>query len=488
MVNKKIHSMYLRIVWLLLLGIQFCSLFSQSFSDKNIDDYLDSAKRDCLRYNPKDSSGIIGLPFPYYSPSPGKDAMFSELYYWDCFFTNRYGLLTTGKEDDLTMAKNQVDNFIYLVNRFGYVPNANRFSMLNRSQPPFLSLMVKDVFERIGDVNWLGTAVVVLEKEYQFWMQNRLDSFQLGSRWIALNHYGHHAEEPYLKHFYGVVNQRLKWNVDSSTLGVEPSAVDANIYKLDTLKQAAHWLAEAESGWDFTPRFSGRCEDFFPVDLNAILADYERNLHWMYSQLLVFETSAIEKERMIQRISGLEKAIARREQAMKMLLWNKEKGVYCDFDKQRGMQSTRLTAASFFPVWLGMGITNRKSFRSKNNSKIDNKSAESLLRLLEDDCLMPLEKLEVFNYQTQWNYGNVWPPFQAIAVESIRTYFPEQYSFWASVISKSYCKKVELEFNRTGQLKEKYGIKDDVNKEEYATPAMMGWTSSVYRWLKITGY
>jgi len=449
MVNKKIHSMYLRIVWLLLLGIQFCSLFSQSFSDKNIDDYLDSAKRDCLRYYPKDSSGIIGLPFPYYSPSPGKDAMFSELYYWDCFFTNRYGLLTTGKEDDLTMAKNQVDNFIYLVNRFGYVPNANRFSMLNRSQPPFLSLMVKDVFERIGDVNWLGTAVVVLEKEYQFWMQNRLDSF---------------------------------------TLGVEPSAVDANIYKLDTLKQAAHWLAEAESGWDFTPRFSGRCEDFFPVDLNAILADYEKNLHWFYSQLLVFETNEIEKERMIQRISGLEKAIARREQAMKMLLWNKEKGVYCDFDKQRGMQSTRLTAASFFPVWLGMGITNRKSFRSKNNSKIDNKSAESLLRLLKDDCLMPLEKLEVFNYQTQWNYGNVWPPFQAIAVESIRTYFPEQYSFWASVISKSYCKKVELEFNRTGQLKEKYGIKDDVNKEEYATPAMMGWTSSVYRWLKITGY
>lgn len=488
MVNKKIHSMYLRIVLLLLLGVQFCSLFSQSFSDKNIDAYLDSAKRDCLRYYPKDSSGIIGLPFPYYSPSPGKDAMFSELYYWDCFFTNRYGLLTTGKEDDLTMAKNQVDNFIYLVNRFGYVPNANRFSMLNRSQPPFLSLMVKDVFERIGDVNWLGTAVVVLEKEYQFWMQNRLDSFQLGSRWIALNHYGHHAKEPYLKHFYGVVNQRLQWNVDFSTLGVVPSAVDADIYKLDTLKQAAHWLAEAESGWDFTPRFSGRCEDFFPVDLNAILADYEKNLHWFYSQLLVFETNEIEKERMIQRISGLEKAIARRAQAIKMLLWNKEKGVYCDFDKQRGMQSTRLTAASFFPVWLGIGFTNRNSFRSKNNSKIDNKSVESLLRLLKDDCLMPLEKLEVFNYQTQWNYGNVWPPFQAIAVESIRTYFPEQYSFWASAISKSYCKKVELEFNRTGQLKEKYGIDENVSTEEYATPAMMGWTSSVYRWLKITGY
>ncbi len=488
LLSKKINTMYLRIVLGYVLFVQCSSLFSQSVSDKNIQSYLDSAKRECLRYQPKDSGGIIGLPFPYYSPSPGKDAMFSELYYWDCFFTNRYGLLSSRSEEDLKMAVNQVDNFIHLVNQFGYVPNANRFSMLNRSQPPFLSLMVRDVFERTGDINWLGTAVVALEREYQFWMQNRMDSFLFGSRWVALNHYGHHAKDSYLKHFYVVVIQRLRRNMDSSVklATADPSYI--NISKLDSLKQAAHWLAEAESGWDFTPRFSGRCNDFFPVDLNAILADYERNLHWMYAQLLPFETVEFEKVRIEQRMLDLEKAGAKRIQAMKLLMWNKEMGVYYDFDKLRGTQSTYLTVASFFPVWLGVGTQKGLFVRNSKSLRITNKSAETLLKLLSDDCLMPMEKPEVFTYRTQWNYGNVWPPFQAIAVESIRANFPDRYSFWASVIATSFCGKVEVEFDRVGQLKEKYGIGSYNSTEEYATPAMMGWTSAVYRYLKFTGY
>src|SRR5438477_7807 len=36
-----------------------------------------------------------------------------------------------------------------------------------------------------------------------------------------------------------------------------------------------HDLAEAESGWDMTPRFERKCLDFLPVDLNSLLYQYE---------------------------------------------------------------------------------------------------------------------------------------------------------------------------------------------------------------------
>src|SRR3978361_140930 len=36
-----------------------------------------------------------------------------------------------------------------------------------------------------------------------------------------------------------------------------------------------HDLAEAESGWDMTPRFDRRALNYLPVDLNALLYKYE---------------------------------------------------------------------------------------------------------------------------------------------------------------------------------------------------------------------
>ena len=37
--------------------------------------------------------------------------------------------------------------------------------------------------------------------------------------------------------------------------------------------------SELESGWDFTSRFYGRCNEFLPVDLNSYLYKYEKILN-----------------------------------------------------------------------------------------------------------------------------------------------------------------------------------------------------------------
>src|SRR5579862_1299389 len=75
--------------------------------------------------------GLLYLPHPYVVPG----GRFNEMYGWDSFFI-QMGLLRDGLVD---LARDMADNFIYQVDNYGKVLNANRTYYLTRSQPPFLS-------------------------------------------------------------------------------------------------------------------------------------------------------------------------------------------------------------------------------------------------------------------------------------------------------------------------------------------------------------
>ena len=68
---------------------------------------------------------------------------FKEGYYWDSYWIVK-GLIAS---DMLDTAEEVVRNFLIIVEKYGYVPNGFRKYYLNRSQPPFLTLMIKDVAE-----------------------------------------------------------------------------------------------------------------------------------------------------------------------------------------------------------------------------------------------------------------------------------------------------------------------------------------------------
>lgn len=85
------------------------------------------------------SSTLIPLPHPYVIPG----ARFRECYYWDSRFS-ALGLLASGAP---WVVDGMLRNFGALVQRHGYVPNGNRTYYLNRSQPPLLSRMLRDIWE-----------------------------------------------------------------------------------------------------------------------------------------------------------------------------------------------------------------------------------------------------------------------------------------------------------------------------------------------------
>ena len=129
--------------------------------------YINENLPKCVAYTPDIDGELIGLPYPYIMPCAYTG--FRAMFYWDTYFIHK-GLLV---RSDLNQIKNDIDNMRYLIRQYGFVPNANQTFALFNSQPPFLSMMIRDYYENTKDKAWLADAYADLKKEYRFWQSSR---------------------------------------------------------------------------------------------------------------------------------------------------------------------------------------------------------------------------------------------------------------------------------------------------------------------------
>jgi len=384
---------------------------------------------DTVRETKADNGQLIGLPKPYTVPC--RREHFQQIYYWDTFYTNE-GLLAQGRLD---LARGNVDNLLYLAERFGFVPNGNATYFLGRSQPPHLALMVDRIFETSHDLDWLRSALPALEKEQAFWRERRTTA-------LGLAHYGTHASDEELLEVWAQPDER----------GVRPPEPAERSGKI---REAAHMHAICESGWDFCPRFDRRTLDFFPVDLNALLWASERMLE--KAHLLLGDATAALRWR---------EAADKRTAFMRKFLWSSELGAFVDYDYVNGRQSALVSAAMFYPVWMGL---------------CDASETESIMRLLprleRNHGILACEP-GPRDIHYQWDAPNAWPPLQYAAVQALIVAGRRQD---ATRVAKAFLDTVVINFDRTGDLWEKYNADTgDLNvTNEYGLPAMMGWTAGV---------
>ena len=113
--------------------------------------------------------GLLYLENKYVVPG----GRFNEMYGWDSYFIVR-GLLQAGRVE---LARGMVDNFLFEIEHYGAMLNANRTYYLTRSQPPFLSSMFVDVYratqkEGSPDKAWLERAYADLNKDYEMWTRD----------------------------------------------------------------------------------------------------------------------------------------------------------------------------------------------------------------------------------------------------------------------------------------------------------------------------
>ncbi len=369
---------------------------------KYIEDYWPKL----VREHKVDVRSLIGLPNPYVVPADGE--VFQEQYYWDSYPIVR-ALINHPKYSKLAIG--MVDNLLYLVKRFGIIPNASRYYFLSRSQPPMLSSLVFLVYERTKDKKWFANAIKLVEEEYSdVWMGK-----------VHLRNFRH-------------VYKGLSRYYDLNALNV---------------------LAEAESGWDMSSRFMGKCLDILPIDLNCLLYLYEEDLAKAY-ELLGNSTKS----------KKYEELKSKRVKVINKLMWDEKAGYFFDYDWVKRRISHLITVAGVFPLSAGFATDSQAA-----------KVAGVVEKTLQKNYGVVQSVRFVENMQ--WDYPNGWAPMQLWVVEGLFKYGFDHLA--ERLIAKwLYC-NIKV-FKETGFLWEKYevihgriGVPD-----RYPTQAGFGWTNAVF--------
>lgn len=214
---------------------------------KYLDDIKDSAFRDWayklndlwkllgrkIKDDVKDHQelySIIWVPRPAIVPG----GRFREFYYWDSYWIIK-GLLLSEMTDT---ARGMLDNFLYIVDKYGFIPNGGRIYYLKRSQPPLLIPSVKIYYDHTEDLDYIRKNIGTMEKEFSFWMNNHTVNVTMEGKNYTLAVYGDKSSGPRPESYYE----------DIHSAGIF-STKEAKEHHYSELKAAA------ESGWDFSSRW-----------------------------------------------------------------------------------------------------------------------------------------------------------------------------------------------------------------------------------------
>ncbi len=363
--------------------------------------YVENYWKRLLRYNPKDNGVFIGIPNPYIASDTKK---FTEMFYWDSYFTI-LGLLANGEKK---LAKGIVDNCIYMADKYGIIPNANRKDYMNRSQPPYLTSMIREIYSVYRDDVWLKKAFAAAKKEY-------------AKTWTS-----------------------------------EPRITNIGLSKFHG-ERGSHFLAEKESGWDFTSRFGNRANDMCAIDLNCCLFKYESDFAFFSRTLGDIDEADRWMDRSIKR-----------KYVINAHMWDPAAGFFYDYDLVNKMRMGVRSLAAYSAMWSGLASNEQAKQLVKNLRHFEHNDG---LATCDQDYGMRGK---------QWNYPIGWAPLHWIVVSGLHNYrFMEERkritAKWLGI-----CAKV---FEKTGKMWEKYNVVDmgiGMNDPRYGNMHGFGWTNGVF--------
>ncbi|KAM0754949.1 trehalase-domain-containing protein [Meredithblackwellia eburnea MCA 4105] len=383
-----------------------------------------------------EDSDFEGIPFVV----PG--ARFNELYNWDSYFIS-LGLLADGRVD---LAQGIVDHFLFEIKYYGKILNGNRSYYLCRSQPPFLTDLIVQVYAQLDPANaeenkaWLRRGILGAIKEYHtVWMaEPRLDPVTGLSRYrpdglgippeTEASHFTH-VIQPYADELGISVNEFNEKYNDG----------EVSVPKLD--EYFLHDRAVRESGHDTTYRFEKRCANLGTIDLCSLLYKYEMDIgtairdHFNDDLELQEEfthspfpfgtevpykpsnTTPLPTPGKSQTSAEWFARAERRKVLADYYLWHEGRGIYTDWDCAKEKQSLYDTVTTFWPMWCGMA-SDAQAEKIMKQSLIKFEAPGGLLSGTESSR----GRISLQRPNRQWDYPAAWPPHQIMAWAGLKKY------------------------------------------------------------------
>jgi alpha,alpha-trehalase len=389
------------------------------------------------------NSSLLPLPKPYIVPG----GRFREIYYWDSYFT-MLGLAVNNRYD---LIENMIDNFKWLIDKYGHIPNGNRNYYLSRAQPPYFALMVQLLAEKKGKEIY-AKYNSALKKEYAWWM-NEVNSLQPGGarrRVVSME------DGSVLNRYFDDYNAPRQ-----ESYAQDIHTARAYVHK-DTMAYT-NLRAGAESGWDFSSRWFAdtlhlatiETVNIIPVDLNCLLYAYEKVLSESGSLSGNKKDSAAYADKAEKRKTALLK-----------YCWDHERKFFFDYDHKEKSTTGKWSAAGIMPLFVGIATVEQAGEVQKHVKE----------KFLKDGGIVTT----LYHTGQQWDAPNGWAPLQYIAVAGLMRY---GYNGLADTIASRWMAINEKVYKATGKMMEKYNV-ENVNLEsgggEYPTQDGFGWTNGVY--------
>ncbi|PYD78453.1 alpha,alpha-trehalase TreF [Komagataeibacter sucrofermentans] len=419
----------------------------QRTPDENVRDYIVGMWEVLSR--PPDTqvaySSQLPLPFTYVVPG----GRFSELYYWDSYFT-MIGLYENQKID---LMRDMVRDMASMIDRYGHIPNGSRTYYLSRSQAPFFSLMVDLLAMHDGQVAYT-TFLPELQAEYDYWMDGQ-DSVAPGS---AYRHVVRLPDGTIMnRHWDDRDTPRDESYPQDIATAAESSRPKNEVYR--------DLRAGSETGWDFSSRWLAdghtlstiHTTELLTVELNFLIPHLQQTLAHAYDLKGNKEEAARYAHLAEERISAAQR-----------ILWDERRAAYIDYDWKKGESTSILSGATVVPLFLQMATPEQAKAVSETVRK----------NLLKVGGLIATERT---NSGQQWDAPNGWAPLQWMAVKGFNQYGYDQL---ASDIAARWMGRVIGTYEKSGVLLEKYDVvnpyispKGGKGGGEYPMQIGFGWTN-----------
>ena len=402
------------------------------------------------------AQGLLYLPRPYVVPG----GRFNEMYGWDSYFI-QVGLVRAG---EWALARDICENFLYEIEHYGKILNANRTYYLTRSQPPFLTQMILNVYGHDRDRVWLARTMPALEKYYRYWTSEPHLTPETGlARYYDTGHgpapevVAGERDAQGLTHYDRVREfYRTHQVYDYDVSQYYDRARDELTEQFYTGDRSMR-----ESGFDPSNRFgpfNADITNYNPVCLNSLLYLMERDAAQICRILGRTQMARVWTRR-----------AATRRRLVNRLMWDESDGLYFDYNfRQRAVRRYHFVT-TFYPLWVGIA-TRRQA-------------AHVLANLRRFECLGGLQTSDNTS-GNQWDAPYGWAPMQLLAAQGLRRY---GYNQAADRISVNFLSLVLKEFIAHRTIVEKYDVAQRASdlgaglKFGYTSNEIgFGWTNAAF--------
>ncbi|XP_076064089.1 trehalase-like [Oratosquilla oratoria] len=398
----------------------------------------------------KELYSLLYVPNPLIIQGEGVE----ESLHWDTYWTIE-GLLIC---ELYNTAKGMIENLLYLVNQYGYVPNGGRKYLLNRTQPPYLIPMVQLYLQATEDQEFLKNSIDTLEKEFEFWRKHRSKHVTVKGITYFIFQYKTDGFGPRPEFYFEDFKSSIHLN------------------KTDKLRYYSDLNSAGESGWDLSSRWfiendkrTGRVKDIkttsiIPVCLNSLMGYNARIMAQFYSQL-----GNVEKSNMYNRMAkSINVTVSR-------LFWNDEEGIWLDYNMETAAHQTGFYLSNFMPLWTETYGQEREPAYVVGR----------VLNYLEQNQVNKFHggvPASLFRSNETWDLPNGFAPLQHILIlglEKAGKHDPQAKDLALNLASRWILNNFNTYHNSTPpSMFEKYdvvlgGIDDN------ARPQKFGWTSGV---------